>query len=114
VKIGALADATGTSTRSLRYYEQQGLLEPVRTAGNQRDYGDDAIERVTLIVRLLAAGLSTATIYDVLPCVTDPTIRTPALAARLRHELDRVETQLVALTGARQVLVDLVDHYEVP
>ncbi len=64
-----------------------------------------------MITSLLAAGLSTRSIYDVLPCITDPSIHTPALEARLRAELVRVEDQLAALAVTREILVDLVSRY---
>lgn len=111
MRIGSLARTTGVSPRSLRYYEQQGLLTADRTAGGQREYPADAAERVDLITSLLAAGLSTSSIYDVLPCITEASIRTPALAARLGAELDRVDAQITALTTTRQILAELVARY---
>ncbi|MFI5897699.1 MerR family DNA-binding transcriptional regulator [Actinoplanes sp. NPDC051513] len=40
MRIGDLSAATGASTRSLRYYEEQGLLTSTRTPGGQRVYPD--------------------------------------------------------------------------
>ncbi len=113
MRIGDLAAATGASTRSLRYYEQQGLLASQRTSGGQRHYPDSAAERVALIRSLLAAGLSSSTIHDVLPCITDKAIRTPWLAERLCAELKRVEDQISSLHRTRDILADLVEHYSV-
>jgi DNA-binding transcriptional MerR regulator len=113
MRIGDLAAATGASTRSLRYYEEQALLASERSASGQRHYPESAVERVTLIQSLLAAGLSSSTIRDVLPCITDDAIRTPWLAERLRSELDRVEQQIDSLNQAREILADLVKQYAV-
>jgi DNA-binding transcriptional MerR regulator len=113
MRIGDLSAATGASARSLRYYEEQGLLASVRSAGGQRHYPADAVERVGLIQSLLAAGLNSATIHDVLPCITEEAIRTPWLAARLRTELTRVESQIQSLTKTREILAGLVDEYTV-
>ncbi|MBV1851400.1 MerR family transcriptional regulator [Catellatospora tritici] len=113
MRIGDLAAATGASVRSLRYYEQQKLLASQRSSGGQRHYPDSAVERVALIQSLLAAGLSSSTIYDVLPCITEQAIRTPWLAERLRTELGRVEEQLSALHRTREILAGLVDDYAV-
>ena len=49
MRIGDLSAATGASARSLRYYEQQGLLASERSSGGQRHYPESAVERVTLI-----------------------------------------------------------------
>ena len=113
MRIGELAAATGVSARSLRYYEEQGLLASERSTGGQRHYPDAAVERVQLITSLLQAGLGTTTIYDVLPCITEEAVRTPALAARLREELDRVDRQLAGLQQTRTVLAGLVEAYAV-
>ena len=58
--------------RSLRCYEEQGLLTSVRSSGAQRHYRDADVERVRLLQRLYAAGLSSRTIAAVLPCVDAP------------------------------------------
>lgn len=113
MRIGDLATATGASPRSLRYYEQQGLLASERSSGGQRHYPESAVERVTLIQSLLAAGLSSSTIHDVLPCITEQAIRTPWLAERLRSELNRVEDQINSLHRTRDILAGVVEHYTV-
>ena len=69
MRIGELAEATGASVRSLRYYEQQGLLRSERTGGGQRDYADDAVEYVRLIRCCLRAGLPTKVIAEIMPCM---------------------------------------------
>lgn len=114
MRIGDLAAATGASTRSLRYYEEQELLVSRRTPGGQRVYPATAVERVRLIQSLLAAGLNSATIHDVLPCISDESLRTPWLAGRLRTELDRVESQIDNLARTREILAGLVEQYRVP
>lgn len=113
MRIGELSVATGASARSLRYYEEQGLLASARSTGGQRHYPQSAVERVTLIQSLLAAGLNSATILDVLPCINNEAIRTPWLAARLQCELDRVEEQIRSLNQTRDILAGLVEEYRV-
>ncbi len=114
MRIGELAAATGASTRSLRYYEEQGLLVSERSTSGQRHYPYSAVERVDLIRSLLAAGLSSTAIYDVMPCITDVSIRTPDLETRLRAELDRMDQQLQSLSTTRTLLADVVARYRVP
>ena len=61
MRIGELAQQTGLTTKTLRYYEQIGLMqEPDRHANGYRDYGDDAIERLRFIRDAQAAGLTLA------------------------------------------------------
>jgi len=72
MRIGELAARAGVSVRSLRYYEQQGLLVSTRSSSGQRRYRDEEVERVAYIQALYAAGLSSRTIALVLPCVESP------------------------------------------
>jgi DNA-binding transcriptional MerR regulator len=114
MRIGDLAAATGASARSLRYYEEQGLLSSTRSGGGQRHYPQTAVERVSLIQSLLSAGLNSAAIQDVLPCISNEAIRTPWLADRLTSELDRVNKQIKDLHRTRDILAGLVEEYRVP
>lgn len=56
--IGELAARTGTTTRALRYYEEQGLLESARTSAGYRVYGPAAETRVHNVRDLLASGFT--------------------------------------------------------
>lgn len=99
--IGELAERTGTSTRSLRYYESQGLLTSERAGNGYRRYAADSVVTVTAIRRLLEAGLGTATIRDLLPCVHggSPTIdHCPRTMAVLRDTLAGMEESMSELS----------------
>ncbi|WP_116998687.1 MerR family transcriptional regulator [Desertimonas flava] len=113
MRIGELAAATGASACALRYYEEQSLLASERSPSGQRHYPHSAVERVELIRCLLDAGLSSATIADVLPCIADDTIRTPWLEQRLGEELQRVDEQLASLKRTRRLLSEVVARYRV-
>ncbi|GIP23287.1 MULTISPECIES: MerR family transcriptional regulator [Paenibacillus] len=69
MKIGELSALTGVSIRSLRYYEQQGLLVPSRQENGYRDYSPLAEEQVRTIQFYLGLGLSTEEIAGFLQCV---------------------------------------------
>ncbi|MCI1773568.1 MAG: MerR family transcriptional regulator [Paenibacillus lautus] len=69
MKIGELAARTGVSIRSLRYYEQQGLLTPVRNKNGYREYSVLAEEQVRTIQLYLNLGLTTEQIAGFLHCV---------------------------------------------
>lgn len=66
--IGELSRRTGVSTRLLRYYEAQGLLDVRRGSNGYRHYDDDSVVTVRQVRALLRAGLSTEVIREVLPC----------------------------------------------
>jgi DNA-binding transcriptional MerR regulator len=109
MRIGDLAAATGVSVRSLRYYEQQGLLTSTRSARGQRHYTDAQVERVEYIQRLYAAGLSSQTIAETLPCVEAPSEgNSDAAFARLVEERDRLSTHIEDLSRTRDSLDELI------
>lgn len=105
MRIGELSARTGVSIRSLRYYEQRGLLTSTRTTGAQRLYPEDAVDRVRLLRRLFDGGLSSETIATLLPCVDtlsdDITVQTLEV---MRSERERIDAQISALLTTRDHL----------
>jgi len=113
MRIGELSDRTGVSARSIRYYERQGLLGADRTSSGQRVFRPDAVQRVALIRRLLDAGLGSRSIADVLPCITDPSIRTPYLARRLGQERARILAEIDQLSRTAEALDEVIDEISI-
>ena len=65
LSIAAACEATGLSARTIRYWEELGLLPGVRRrAGGRRVYGRDELERLRFIRRLKALGLSLAEVKE--------------------------------------------------
>ena len=65
--IGELAASLGVTPKTLRLYEQRGLIPPAARSGNgYRFYDDDAVRRARLIVGLRAMGLSIAVIAQMI------------------------------------------------
>lgn len=64
--IGTVMKLTGLSARQIRYYEQHQLVQPTRTAGNQRLYSFQDVERLLEIKSLIGKGLNIAGIKQVM------------------------------------------------
>lgn len=65
--IGALAETTGVTAKTVRFWEAEGLLHPpARTVGGYRDYPDDVVDRVKFILAAQSAGLSLRQISEIL------------------------------------------------
>lgn len=62
ISIGELARRTGISVSAIRFYEEAGLLESVRTAGNQRRFARADIRRLSFLLIAQRLGLSLADI----------------------------------------------------
>ena len=96
MQIGELAERTGVSRRSLRYYEQHGLLRPARSAKGWREYDEDAVDRVRNVRELLAAGLTLEDIQEVAPCLGQE--HTDFLACEdVAHAIGMYEKRLAVL-----------------
>lgn len=90
MKIGELAARTGVPARMLRYYEAQGLIQPLRLHNGYRDYDDYLVDRVVKIRGLLDAGIPTRIIGEILPCFDSPDPAVPVDPdPRLRETLVR-------------------------
>ncbi|WP_067830588.1 MerR family transcriptional regulator [Actinomadura kijaniata] len=109
MRIGELADRTGVSRRLLRYYEEQGLLRPTRLPNGYRHYSEADADKVRHIRALLAAGLPTAVIAQLLHCVHDDGDRLapaacPGMIAHLRRERARVAASIARLQTSQRTL----------
>ncbi|MET9291753.1 MerR family transcriptional regulator [Streptomyces sp. NPDC003077] len=112
MRIGELAHRTGTSERLLRYYEEQGLLQPARLPSGYRDYSEADVTTVRRIRSLLTSGLNTTTIAHVLPCLREDDGRlVPTcadLVAELQRERERLTGTIEALMASRDMLDEVI------
>jgi DNA-binding transcriptional MerR regulator len=110
MRIGELARLTGVSARSLRYYEQQGLLRSTRSGGGQRHYTAADVTRVQIIRQLFDAGLGSKVIAQLLPCVdsVDADVAQEAFSTMVR-EHGRLTADITRLVEARAALDALIE-----
>jgi DNA-binding transcriptional MerR regulator len=110
--IGAPSRRTGVSIRLLRYYEEQGLLQPAREPSGYREYREDDVGAVRNIRTLLAAGLSTHTIAEMLPCMVDDerglAPGCQEMLPDLHRQQKRIAEAVADLLAARAVLDSIV------
>jgi DNA-binding transcriptional MerR regulator len=69
MRIGELARRSGTSARSIRYYEQQGLMVARRHANGYRDYDEADLRLVGEIRSLLVNGFDLEEIRPFVDCL---------------------------------------------
>jgi DNA-binding transcriptional MerR regulator len=69
MRIGELARRSGTSTRSIRYYEQQGLMVARRQPNGYRDYDEAHLRLVGEIRSLLGNGFDLEEIRPFVACL---------------------------------------------
>ncbi|MEV0150840.1 MULTISPECIES: MerR family transcriptional regulator [unclassified Nonomuraea] len=90
MRIGELAQATGTTARALRHYEDEGLIASRRAPNGYRIYDEDVVVRVRNIRHLLAAGLTLADVRAFLPCLDGDVVAAPPSDRGIQIALDRL------------------------
>lgn len=100
--IGELARRTGLSVPAIRFYEQRGLIEPLRTGGNQRRFLRADIRRLSFVLIAQKLGLSLGEIGEAMRGL--PQGRTPNARdwARISGAIKaRIDAQIAALETVR-------------
>ncbi|MFF3438722.1 MerR family transcriptional regulator [Streptosporangium sp. NPDC002721] len=114
MRIGEAARTSGVSARSLRFYEDEGLIVPGRCGNGYRDYCGSTIDRVIVIRLLLDSGLPVRLIRDALPHVTGESIDRDQLCeeflVEVRRYRDRLKARIAALTAQRSALDAFLDE----
>ena len=103
--IGELARRTGLSVSAIRFYEERGLVEAIRTSGNQRRFLRGDIRRLSFILIAQRLGLSLEEIEEALAGL--PQGRTPNAAdwKRISGSIrKRIEDQIASLEKMRDSL----------
>lgn len=113
MRIGELAGRTGLTAKTIRFYEQAGVLpEPARQPSGYRDYDESALARLRFVRAAQAAGLTIAEIRRVIDLreQTGPPCRHVAeLLAAHAADLDRRIAELTALREEVQRLRQRAD-----
>ena len=105
--IGELAERAGTSTRTLRYYEAQGLVRAGRSANGYRVYDAAELRVVTEINSLLAVGFGLDDIRPFVACLRAGNASggvCPDSVAVLRRRIAEVDAYLDELGAVRRQL----------
>lgn len=105
MRIGELAERTGISTKTARYYESIGLLpEPDRTPAGYRDYDAAAVDRVRFVRDAQATGLTLSEIASVLELKDAGSTSCRHTGELLQRHLADLDQQIARLQSARTEL----------
>ncbi|MER6604181.1 heavy metal-responsive transcriptional regulator [Streptomyces rubiginosohelvolus] len=105
MRIGDLAAASGLTTKTIRFYEQTGLLPaPPRTPGGYRDYPGQTATRLVFIRDAQSTGLTLAEIRSVLALRDGGQAPCEHVTALIDQHLAGIERRLAELANAREAL----------
>jgi DNA-binding transcriptional MerR regulator len=107
----AAVDRTGVSLDTLRYYEREGLIGPIRrSAGGRREYTEDDVFWIGMVTCLRDAGLGIADLREFVAILRSE--RSPQdRVAFLRERRGALEQRVAALHRAMDVLDDKIAYY---
>ncbi|MGE9292603.1 MAG: MerR family transcriptional regulator [Puniceicoccales bacterium] len=104
--IGELSKRTGASTRSIRHYEQLGIIHSHRAENGYRRYLEETVEYVKAIRFLLCSGLSLRTIRRILPALMNKEckLENPEIRQVIKDEAIKVKARMDQLYNSHQIL----------
>ena len=108
--ISDLANEFDVTPRTLRFYEEKGLLEPTRSGQNRRYSGADRT-RLILVLRGKTLGLSLQESAELIG-MYDPSSNNKAQLSRLIEKIRARKTQLVAQKLELEQMIDDLDAWE--
>ena len=111
MKIGQLADATGVSTKAIRYYEDIGVLpRPDRASNGYRTYDNSTAERISFIQDAQSAGMSLIEIQLILELRDEGQPTCGHVISSLERHLADVERQMEELERTHRRLESIVER----
>ena len=110
-QIGALAKQLDITTRTIRYYEEIGLMGTIsRRGGTTRSYSKDDVLRLKFILKVKSLGISLKEIQQLSDIFDindqDFSTITPKLIEILDHHISRLDDKMVSLSSLRQDIVE--------
>lgn len=117
MRIGKVRKITGVSARSIRYYEEKGLIKASRHVNNYREYDEKVIESINAIQLYLGLGLTTEQIRDIIFCKypeqqehKDKDVYCEELLLMYQSKMREINQQLAALSEAKFNLANKINQ----
>ena len=110
LRIGGLAERTGTNAPTIRYYEEIGLLRAAdRESGGQRVYAEEDVKRLTVIRRCREFGFSIEQVRSLLALLDDPERSCLEVRDLAREHLATVRGKLRELRALERSIARFVE-----
>ena len=113
MKINELAELTGLTAYTIRFYEKEGLLDErhiKREQNNYRNYSDETIERLSLIKKFQNIGCTLNELKDVLYDVDNNVRTNKEIISWIRSKITEVENKQKEYTQMLETLNGMLEH----
>jgi Cu(I)-responsive transcriptional regulator len=109
MNIGQAAKRTGLPTRTIRYYEEIGLVSPGRRDNDYRDYGDKEVHELRFVASARALGFSIEQCVRLLALYRDRDRASAEVRDAAREHIAEIRTKIAELKAMERTLAALVD-----
>jgi len=110
MNIGDASEATGLPAKTVRYYEDIGLIKPARAANGYRDYDDKDVHRLAFIQRSRSLGFTIDECRSLLSLYEDKDRASSDVKALALEKITEIDRKLKELKSLRNTLKTLADH----
>lgn len=108
MNIGTAARQSGLPPKTIRYYEDIGLLTADRAANGYRDYSSEDVHRLRFVQQSRSLGFSVEECRQLLSLYTDRDRASDDVKAIATEKLGEIDRKIAELTGLREMLGHLV------
>jgi MerR family copper efflux transcriptional regulator len=111
MNIGTAARASGIPAKTIRYYEEIGLIQPAeRSDGNYRVYGEHEVQTLRFIRRARSLGFSVDEVAELLDLWRDRSRSSRRVKALANRHLEDIDGKIAALKTMRDTLNELIER----
>ncbi len=108
MNIGDVATRSGLPAKTIRYYEEIGLIKPARDANGYRAFAEADLHRLAFLARARALGFTIEDCRTLLDLYNDPDRASADVKHVAEEHLARIDDKIAQLRGMRDTLADLV------
>ena len=108
MNIGSAADKSGLPPKTIRYYEEIGLVRPGRTGNGYRDYSSEDVHRLRFVQRSRGLGFSVEECRQLLSLYGDQHRESAEVKQIAQAKLEEIDAKLRELRSLRDTLQHLV------
>ena len=109
MNIGEVAERSGIPPKTIRYYEDIGLVTPVRSANGYRAFREQDVHKLTFLSRARALGFTIEDCRTLLALYEDETRASADVKRVARDHLSQIEAKIADLNAMRDTLGHLID-----
>lgn len=110
MNIGKASELSGLPAKTIRYYEDIGLVAPDRGENNYRDYSEGHVSKLQFVQRARSLGFSIEECRQLLALYEDRNRASADVKAIATAKMDMIEQKIIELKAMQMTLAHLVEH----